>query len=176
MSYLSYCEFYRPRYFLLENVRNFVSHNKSFTFRLTMRTLLEMGYQVRAFPWGTGSGLSGFKSAQSMTIFNPVRLALSQPCSPPCSAPPGPLRRPQRGPLRRAPVAQAHHHLGRCPRRDAARLADAHPRLCQPPAHHQPARRRAVHGGAQPGGWGSRRGTGNLGHAWTPLCTHYCVQ
>ncbi|GAX75038.1 hypothetical protein CEUSTIGMA_g2482.t1 [Chlamydomonas eustigma] len=47
MSFLSYCEFYRPRYFLLENVRNFVSHNKSFTFRLTLRTLLEMGYQVR---------------------------------------------------------------------------------------------------------------------------------
>ncbi|KAF8055388.1 MET1B [Scenedesmus sp. PABB004] len=47
MSYLSYADFYRPRYFLLENVRNFVSHNKSFTFRLTLRTLLEMGYQVR---------------------------------------------------------------------------------------------------------------------------------
>jgi len=47
MSYLSYCDFYRPRYFLLENVRNFVSHNKSFTFRLTVCTLLEMGYQVR---------------------------------------------------------------------------------------------------------------------------------
>lgn len=37
----------RPRYFLLENVRNFVSHNKSFTFRLTLRSLLDMGYQVR---------------------------------------------------------------------------------------------------------------------------------
>jgi DNA (cytosine-5)-methyltransferase 1 len=47
MSFLSYCDFYRPRYFLLENVRNFVSHNKSFTFRLTLRTLLDMGYQVR---------------------------------------------------------------------------------------------------------------------------------
>lgn len=47
MAYLSYADFYRPRYFLLENVRNFVSHNKSFTFRLTLRTLLEMGYQVR---------------------------------------------------------------------------------------------------------------------------------
>ena len=47
MSYLSYCDFYRPRYFLLENVRNFVSHNKSFTFRLTLRSLLDMGYQVR---------------------------------------------------------------------------------------------------------------------------------
>ncbi len=40
-------DFYRPRYFLLENVRNFVSHNKSFTFRLTLRSLLDMGYQVR---------------------------------------------------------------------------------------------------------------------------------
>ncbi len=46
MSYLSYCDLYRPRYFLLENVRNFVSHNKSFTFRLTVRSLLDMGYQV----------------------------------------------------------------------------------------------------------------------------------
>lgn len=39
----------RPRYFLLENVRNFVSHNKSFTFCLTLRTLLDMGYQVGVF-------------------------------------------------------------------------------------------------------------------------------
>lgn len=46
MGYLSWCDVYRPRYFLLENVRNFVSHNKSFTFRLTLRTLLDMGYQV----------------------------------------------------------------------------------------------------------------------------------
>lgn len=47
MSYLSFADFYRPRYVLLENVRNFVSHNKSFTFRLTLRSLLEMGYSVR---------------------------------------------------------------------------------------------------------------------------------
>lgn len=46
MAFLSFADFYRPRYFLLENVRNFVSHNKSFTFRLTLRTLLDMGYQV----------------------------------------------------------------------------------------------------------------------------------
>ena len=50
MSYLSYADFYRPRYFLLENVRNFVSHNKSFTFRLTLRSLLDMGYQARPSP------------------------------------------------------------------------------------------------------------------------------
>lgn len=51
MAYLSYCDVYRPRYFLLENVRNFVSHNKSFTFRLTLRTLLDMGYQVGQGGW-----------------------------------------------------------------------------------------------------------------------------
>ncbi|KAG2449363.1 hypothetical protein HYH02_005516 [Chlamydomonas schloesseri] len=47
MAYTSYCDFYRPRYFLLENVRNFVSYNKGRVFRLVVRTLLELGYQVR---------------------------------------------------------------------------------------------------------------------------------
>lgn len=50
MAYLSYADFYRPRFFMLENVRNFVSHNKSFTFRLTLRSLLDMGYQVPPGP------------------------------------------------------------------------------------------------------------------------------
>jgi C-5 cytosine-specific DNA methylase len=50
MAYLSYADFYRPRFFMLENVRNFVSHNKSFTFRLTLRSLLDMGYQVPTGP------------------------------------------------------------------------------------------------------------------------------
>ena len=27
-TYLSYCEYYRPRYFILENVRNFASYKK----------------------------------------------------------------------------------------------------------------------------------------------------
>lgn len=63
MAYLSYCDFYRPRYFLLENVRNFVSHNKSFTFRLTLRTLLDMGYQVGA----PAVGLLAAGLAQHMT-------------------------------------------------------------------------------------------------------------
>jgi site-specific DNA-cytosine methylase len=58
MAYLSYADFYRPRYWLLENVRNFVSHNKSFTFRLTVRTLLEMGYQARPPSPGPRTGAS----------------------------------------------------------------------------------------------------------------------
>nr|AKR53930.1 DNA (cytosine-5) methyltransferase 1 [Latrunculia apicalis] len=45
VSYLSYCEYYRPRFFLLENVRNFVSFKKSMVLKLTLRCLLKMGYQ-----------------------------------------------------------------------------------------------------------------------------------
>jgi DNA (cytosine-5)-methyltransferase 1 len=48
VSFLSYCDFYRPRYFLLENVRTFATHNKGQTIRLVLRTLLDMGYQVSA--------------------------------------------------------------------------------------------------------------------------------
>ncbi|PIA25051.1 hypothetical protein AQUCO_13000002v1 [Aquilegia coerulea] len=47
LAFLSFADYYRPRYFLLENVRNFVSFNKGRTFRLTLASLLEMGYQVR---------------------------------------------------------------------------------------------------------------------------------
>eukprot|EP01025_Chloroclados_australasicus_P039559 TRINITY_DN4101_c0_g1_i11.p2 TRINITY_DN4101_c0_g1~~TRINITY_DN4101_c0_g1_i11.p2 ORF type:complete len:340 (-),score=30.56 TRINITY_DN4101_c0_g1_i11:499-1518(-) len=47
MAFLSYVDFYRPRYFLLENVKNFLHHNDGRTLRLVVRTLLELGYQVR---------------------------------------------------------------------------------------------------------------------------------
>lgn len=47
LAFLSFADFYRPKYFLLENVRNFVSFNQGQTFRLTLASLLEMGYQVR---------------------------------------------------------------------------------------------------------------------------------
>lgn len=45
VSYLSYCDYYRPRFFVLENVRNFVSFKKSMILKLTLRCLLKMGYQ-----------------------------------------------------------------------------------------------------------------------------------
>lgn len=48
LAFLSFAEYFRPKYFLLENVRNFVSFNKGQTFRLTLASLLEMGYQVDA--------------------------------------------------------------------------------------------------------------------------------
>ncbi|KAL5720779.1 DNA (cytosine-5-)-methyltransferase [Ranunculus cassubicifolius] len=47
LAFLSFADYFRPKYFLLENVRTFVSFNKGQTFRLTLASLLEMGYQVR---------------------------------------------------------------------------------------------------------------------------------
>ncbi|PON37520.1 C-5 cytosine methyltransferase [Trema orientale] len=47
LAFLSFADYFRPKYFLLENVRNFISFNKGQTFRLTLASLLEMGYQVR---------------------------------------------------------------------------------------------------------------------------------
>ncbi|XP_061383762.1 DNA (cytosine-5)-methyltransferase 1-like [Danaus plexippus] len=44
-SYLSFCDFYRPKYFILENVRNFVAFKKGMVLKLTLRALLDMGYQ-----------------------------------------------------------------------------------------------------------------------------------
>ncbi|XP_027811054.2 DNA (cytosine-5)-methyltransferase 1 isoform X1 [Marmota flaviventris] len=45
VSFLSYCDYYRPRFFLLENVRNFVSFKRSMVLKLTLRCLVCMGYQ-----------------------------------------------------------------------------------------------------------------------------------
>ncbi|CAK1556371.1 unnamed protein product [Leptosia nina] len=44
-SYLSFCDYYRPKYFILENVRNFVAFKKGMVLKLTLRALLDMGYQ-----------------------------------------------------------------------------------------------------------------------------------
>lgn len=44
-SYLSYCDYYRPKFFILENVRNFVAFKKGLVLKLTLRCLTRMGYQ-----------------------------------------------------------------------------------------------------------------------------------
>ncbi len=44
-SYLSWCDFLRPKYFILENVRPFASHMKSLVLKLCLRALTKMGYQ-----------------------------------------------------------------------------------------------------------------------------------
>lgn len=44
-TFLSYCDFFRPRFFILENVRNFVSFKRSMVLKLSLRCLVKMGYQ-----------------------------------------------------------------------------------------------------------------------------------
>ncbi|CAA7026008.1 unnamed protein product [Microthlaspi erraticum] len=53
LAFLSYTDYLRPKYFLLENVRTFVSFNKGQTFKLTLASLLEMGYQVNTLSRST---------------------------------------------------------------------------------------------------------------------------
>ena len=43
---LSFCRHFKPRFFVLENVRNFASHKKGFVLRRCMRTLTNLGYQA----------------------------------------------------------------------------------------------------------------------------------
>ena len=45
-TYLSYCDFYRPKFFILENVRNLVQNEKGMVLKLILATLVKMGYQV----------------------------------------------------------------------------------------------------------------------------------
>ncbi|XP_027157672.1 DNA (cytosine-5)-methyltransferase 1B-like [Coffea eugenioides] len=47
LAFLSFVDYFRPKFFLLENVRNFIFFNKGQIFRFTLASLLEMGYQVR---------------------------------------------------------------------------------------------------------------------------------
>ncbi|CAH8348920.1 unnamed protein product [Eruca vesicaria subsp. sativa] len=46
LTFLSFADYFRPSYLLLENVRAFVSYSKGHMFRLTLVSLLEMGYQL----------------------------------------------------------------------------------------------------------------------------------
>ncbi|KAJ8957071.1 hypothetical protein NQ318_007284, partial [Aromia moschata] len=46
ITFLSYCDYYRPKYIILENVRNFVSFKKGLMFKLTLKCLLAIGYQI----------------------------------------------------------------------------------------------------------------------------------
>ncbi|XP_050436702.1 DNA (cytosine-5)-methyltransferase PliMCI-like [Adelges cooleyi] len=45
VSFLSYIDFYRPKFFVMENVRNFVSFKRSMVLKLTLRCITRMGYQ-----------------------------------------------------------------------------------------------------------------------------------
>jgi DNA (cytosine-5)-methyltransferase 1 len=45
VTYLSFCDYFRPRFFILENVRNFVLYKKNMVLKLVIRCLIRMGYQ-----------------------------------------------------------------------------------------------------------------------------------
>ncbi len=42
---LQYCDYYRPKFFLLENVKNFANFKKGMVLKLALRALVKMGYQ-----------------------------------------------------------------------------------------------------------------------------------
>ncbi|KAK3145791.1 hypothetical protein QOZ80_3BG0257590 [Eleusine coracana subsp. coracana] len=96
LAFLSFAEYFRPRFFLLENVRNFISFNKGQTFRLTLASLLEMGYQVRfgileagaygvaqsrkrAFIWAAAPGETLPEWPEPMHVFASPELKITLP-------------------------------------------------------------------------------------------------
>ena len=46
---LSYCDFFRPKFFILENVRNLVECERGMVLKLIMASLVKMGYSVGTF-------------------------------------------------------------------------------------------------------------------------------
>ncbi|GJN23014.1 hypothetical protein PR202_gb10628 [Eleusine coracana subsp. coracana] len=96
LAFLSFAEYFRPRFFLLENVRNFISFNKGQTFRLTLASLVEMGYQVRfgileagaygvaqsrkrAFIWAAAPGETLPEWPEPMHVFASPELKITLP-------------------------------------------------------------------------------------------------
>ncbi|KAF8044898.1 hypothetical protein N665_6047s0001 [Sinapis alba] len=94
LAFLSFADYFRPRYFLLENVRNFFSYSKGQMFKLTLASLLEMGYQVRfgvleagaygvsqsrkrAFIWAAAPGEVLPEWPEPMHVFNVSELTIS---------------------------------------------------------------------------------------------------
>lgn len=45
-AFLSYCDYYRPRYVLMENVAALASHDTGIVLKLVLSSLVQMGYQV----------------------------------------------------------------------------------------------------------------------------------
>ena len=45
-TYLSYCDFFRPKFIILENVRNLVQNENSMVLKLILASLVKMGYGV----------------------------------------------------------------------------------------------------------------------------------
>ena len=54
-SYLNYVEYYRPKYFLFENVRNFVFYRNSLILKIFCSFMIRLGYQLRVAVLQAGS-------------------------------------------------------------------------------------------------------------------------
>ena len=76
ISYLSYCDYYRPRFFILENVHNFVSFKRNMVLKLTLRCLIKMGYQVggagQAREWGLTTSVAEVHELTLMSMSDNV--------------------------------------------------------------------------------------------------------
>lgn len=70
LALLSFADYFRPRFFLLENVRNFTSFNKGQTFRLTLASLLQMGYQVDIIIYSELYGVVLSKFPEFVSLFH----------------------------------------------------------------------------------------------------------
>lgn len=77
----SYCDYYRPRYFLLENVRNFVSFKRSMVLKLTLRCLVRMGYQCTfgVLQVGGRGGRRGGPRRRRQMVSNESRVERDRP-------------------------------------------------------------------------------------------------
>uniref|UniRef100_A0A8C3PXV1 DNA (cytosine-5)-methyltransferase n=1 Tax=Chrysolophus pictus TaxID=9089 RepID=A0A8C3PXV1_CHRPC len=81
VSFLSYCDYYRPRFFLLENVRNFVSFKRSMVLKLTLRCLVRMGYQCTFGVLQVGLGQEEPRRGGQEGHWWPAALTVSQQCA-----------------------------------------------------------------------------------------------
>ena len=63
---LSFCDFYRPKYFILENVKNFAYQNEGLILKLCLRTLIKMGYQCTF--WTMQAGQHGVPQSRRRII------------------------------------------------------------------------------------------------------------
>ncbi|KAM7251677.1 hypothetical protein ACFE04_023560 [Oxalis oulophora] len=102
---LSFADYFRPKFFLLENVRNFVTFKEGKHFKRSLATLLGMGYQVRfgvleggaygiaqarnrAFIWAAAPGEILPEWPEPMHVFAGSKLKISLPGNSSCVAVP----------------------------------------------------------------------------------------
>ena len=69
-SYLSYAEYYRLKFFILENVKNFANFKKSMVLKSCLCALVKMGYQCTF--WIMQAGKFGIVQTRRRTVILPA--------------------------------------------------------------------------------------------------------